>query len=99
MRRGMALLARHGRMLFHERISGLAMIELLERRFPVDERKILAIVLEVAPHAISAIRILHPEKRVVALMRGQTVRNFLVAFEAFECRRAGSELVAGVALR
>jgi hypothetical protein len=94
----MALLARHGRMLFHQRISGLSMIELLERRLPMDERKILAIVFEVAPHAISAVRILHPEKRVVALMRGQTVRDFLVAFEAFEGRRAGSELVAGVAL-
>lgn len=99
VRRGMALLARHGRVLFHERISGLAMIELFERRLPMDERKILAIVLQVAPHAISAIRILHPEERVVALMRGQTVRDFLVAFEAFEGRRAGSELVAGVALR
>lgn len=74
------------------------MIELFERRFPMDERKILAIVFEVASHAVSAVRILHPQKRVVALMRGQTVRDFLVAFEAFECRRAGSELVAGVAL-
>src|ERR1700680_525401 len=65
----------------------------------MNERKILAIVLEVAPHAVSAVGILHPEKRVVALMRGQTVRNFLMAFEAFERRRAGSELVARVALR
>jgi len=36
---------------------------------------------------------------VVALLRGQTVGNFLMAFKALECRRAGSELVAGVALR
>ena len=64
----------------------------------MDERKILAIVFEVAPHAVPAIGILHPEKGVVALMRGQTVGNFLMAFEAFECRRAGSELVARVAL-
>ena len=64
----------------------------------MNERKIRAIVFEVAPHAVLAIGILHPEKRVVALMRGQTVRNFLVAFEALECRRAGSELVARVAL-
>ena len=98
MRRGMALLAGDGRVLFHQRISGLAMIELLERRFPMDERKILAVVLEVAAHAIPAVGILHPEKRVVALMRGQAVRNFLVAFEALERRRAGSELVAGIAL-
>lgn len=64
----------------------------------MNERKILAIVFEVALHAVLAIGILHPEKRVVALMRGQTVRNFLMAFEALERRRAGSELVAGVAL-
>lgn len=32
-------------------------------------------------------------------MRAQTVRNFLVAFQALERRRAGPELVAGVALR
>jgi len=99
VRRRMAFLARHGRMLFHQGISGLAMIELFERRFPMDQRKILAIVLEVAPHAVSAVGILHPEKRVVAFLRGQAFGNFLVAFETFKCRRAGSELVAGVALR
>jgi len=64
----------------------------------VNEGKILAIVFEVAAHAVPAVGILHSEKRVVALMRSQTVRNFLVAFEAFECRRAGSKLVTGVAL-
>ena len=98
VRRRMALLASYGRVLFHEWISGLAMIELLKRRLPMDERKILAIVLEVAPHAVPAIGILHPEKRVVALMRGQTVGNFLMAFQALERRRAGSELVTRVAL-
>ena len=35
---------------------------------------------------------------MVALTRGQTVGNFLVAFEAFERRRAGSKLMAAVAL-
>jgi hypothetical protein len=95
----MAFLAGHGRVLFHERISGLAMIELLERRLPMNERKILAIVFEVAPHAVSAVGILHPEKRVVALMRGQADRNFLMAFEALERGRAGPELVARIALR
>jgi len=64
----------------------------------MNERKILAVVLEVASHAISAIGIFHSEKRVVTLMRGQTVRNFLVAIEALESRRAGSELVASIAL-
>ena len=65
----------------------------------MNEREILAIVFEVASHAVPAIWILHAEKRVVALMSGQAVRNFLVAFEAFERRCARSELVAGIALR
>ena len=95
----MALLAGDGRMLFHERISSLAMIECLERRLPMNEGKILAVVLQVAAHAVPAVGILHRQKRVVALMLAETVRNFLVAFQALERRRAGSELVAGVALR
>jgi len=99
MRRRMALLAGDGRMLFHQRISSLAMIECLERRLPMNEGKILAIVLQVAAHAVPAVGILHRQKRVVALMRAETVRNFLVAIQALECRRAGPELVAGVALR
>lgn len=98
MCRRVALLAGDGRVLFQERVSSLAMIELLERRFPVNEREILAVVLEVAAHAIPAGGILHAQKRVVALMRGQAVRDFLVAIEALERRGAGAELVAGIAL-
>src|ERR1700692_4193691 len=98
MLRSMALLAGDGRVLVHQRISCLSMIELFERRLPVDKRKILAIVFEVAAYAITAVGILHPEKRVVALMHRQAVGNFLVTFEAFERGRAGSKLVAGVAL-
>lgn len=64
----------------------------------MNQRKILAIVLEMAAHAIPAVGILHSEECVIALMRGQAVGNFLVAFQAFERRRAGSKLVAGVAL-
>jgi len=55
-------------------------------------------VFEVAPHAVPSIGVLHPKKCVVALMHGETIRNLFVAFEALERRRAGSELVAGVAL-
>ena len=62
------------------------MIELLERRLPMDKRKILAIVFEVAAYAIAAVGIRHPEKRVVTLMRRQAAGNFLVTFEAFERR-------------
>lgn len=65
----------------------------------MNKRKIRAIVLEVAPHAVHARGIFHSEKRVVALARGQTVSNFFMAFQALERRRAGSELVARIALR
>ena len=74
------------------------MIELFQCWFPMDERKIYAIVFEVAPHAIVPFWILHPEESVIALMRGQTVSNFLMAFQALKGRRTGSELVAGAAL-
>jgi len=99
MRRRVAFLARHGRVLFYQRISRLAVVELLERRFPVNKGKILAVVLEVAAHAVPAVGIFHSKKSVITLVRGETVRNFLMAFETFERRSAGSELMAGVALR
>jgi len=60
--------------------------------------EIIAIVFQVAAHAILAIGILHSQLRVVAPIRRQAIGNFLVAFQAFECRRAGPELVAVVAL-
>lgn len=74
------------------------MVKLLEGRLPMDKRKIFAIVFQVAAHAVPAVGVLHSEKRVVALMNGQSIGNFLVAFEAFEGRRTGSELMACVAL-
>ena len=64
----------------------------------MHEAKVLAIVFHVAAHAVPAIGIFHPQQSVVSLMRGQTVRDFLVALKALECWRAGSKLVAGVAL-
>jgi len=63
----------------------------------MNERKIPAIVLEMAPDAIPATRILHPEERVITLVSGEAFGNFLMAIQAFERRRAGSELVASVA--
>jgi len=99
MCRRVALFARYRFVFFDERVAGLAMIELLERRLPVDQREILAVMLEVATDAIPAVGIFHTELGVVPLARRQTVRNFLMAIEALERRRAGSELVATIALR
>lgn len=55
-------------------------------------------MLQVAADAVPAVGILHAEKRVVAHMCVETVRNFLMAFQALKRGRTGSELVAGVAL-
>lgn len=74
------------------------MIEFLEGGLPMNERKILAIVFEVAAHAVPAVGICHSQKCVVSLVRGQAVRNFFMTFEALESWCAGSELVARIAL-
>lgn len=66
----MALFARDCRVLFYKRVTCQSMIELLYRRFPVNQRKILAIVFQVAANAILPIWILHSQLRVVALVRG-----------------------------
>ena len=86
-------------MLIHEGIAGLLVIELLLRRFPMDEWKIFAVMFEMASHAILAIGILHPEFRVVSVIAGKVPRNFLMAFQTFECGCFGPKLVAGRALR
>jgi hypothetical protein len=65
----------------------------------MHQRKILAVMFQVAAHAIAAVGILHAQKGVVSLMSSKSVSNFLVAFQALEGWRAGSELVARIALR
>jgi hypothetical protein len=65
----------------------------------MDQREIRAIVVHVAPHALGAIGILHPNLRVESLIACQSLGDFFVALQAFECRRARPELVAGRALR
>src|SRR3981189_1450121 len=65
----------------------------------MDKREIRAIVVAVAPPALGAIGILHPNLRVESLIVCQSLGDFFVALQAFECRRARPELVAGRALR
>jgi hypothetical protein len=95
----MALLARDTGMLIHQRIAGQPMVELLEGRIPVNERKIYAVMFEVAPHALTAVGILHAKLRVESPMGCQPLRDLFMAVEAFECWCARPELVAGRALR
>ena len=52
-----------------------------------------------AANTVFAVRILHSQPRVVAVLGVQAPGNFLVTIEALKSRRAGSELVAARALR
>lgn len=65
----------------------------------MDEIKIFAIMLQVAPDAVLTVWILHSKSRVVAVLVGKALRNFFVAIQAFKRRGARSELMATRALR
>jgi hypothetical protein len=95
----MAFLASNAGVFIHQQITRQLVIELLEGRFPMNQLEICAIVVHVAPHAIGAVGILHPNLRVESLIACQSLSDFLVAVQTFECRRARPELVAGRALR
>ena len=99
MRGHVALLAGDAGMFFDERIAGRPMVELLERWLPMNQRKILAIVFEVTPHAIPAVGIFHPNLRVESPMTCQPLRDLFMAVETFKCWCTCPELVAGRALR
>jgi hypothetical protein len=64
----------------------------------VNQIKVLAVVLRVTAHAIFAIGILHLHSKVVAMLVGECLRDFLMTSEALEGRRAGTENMAGIAL-
>jgi len=93
-----ALLASSLRVFSFEVVTGEPMIKLFLGRFPVEEIEILAVVLEVTPNAIFPVRIAHLYLVVVSVLGRETACNFLVAFQTFERRRAGSELMAARAL-
>jgi len=93
-----ALLASSFRVFSFEVVTGEPMIKLFLGRFPVGEIEILAVVLEVTPNAISPVRIAHLYLVVVTMLGRETARDFLVTFQTFERRRAGSELMAARAL-
>jgi hypothetical protein len=60
----------------------------------VDEAEIHAVVIEVAADTIFAIGILHLDLGMIPVLRGQSLRHFFMAIQAFESRRARAELVA-----
>jgi hypothetical protein len=93
-----AFLAGHVGMLAFQLVARLQVIELILRRLPVDQPEVFSVVLQVAADAIPAVRILHSQPGVVAMIRRKTLRNLFVAIEALEGRRAGPELMATRAL-
>lgn len=94
-----ALLASHSGVLPFQRIPGQPVIELLRWPLPVDEGKILAVVLQVAADAVLAVGIFHLQLGVIAPLLRKQLGNFFVAIQAFERGSAGAKLVAARTLR
>lgn len=95
----MAFLARNGSVLTFEHIPGLLVVKLLLGRLPVNQVEILAIVLQVTPHAVLPVRILHPQPGMVAMFGCKVLGYLFVAIQALKGGSAGSELVTTCALR
>ncbi len=90
-----ALIALESGVLTLQRIAGLVVIERLERRQPMDERKILAVMLGMAFGAISLV----DQAGVEAASLGDPLRNLNVAFLALQNGAAETDLVTTRALR
>jgi hypothetical protein len=90
----MAFFAGHTLVLSLEWIACQAVIKLLCGRLPMDEREAFAVVIPVTPHTVLPVWVLHLEPGVIAMVLGEGSCNFLVAVQAFEGWRAGSELMA-----
>ena len=97
--RCVALFARNASMLSFQLVAGQAMIKLFLRRLPVDQPKVLAVMIQMAANAILAIGVGHLKLIVIAVLGGKPLGDFLVAVEALEGGYASPELVAGIALR
>ena len=82
-----------------ERVAREPVIELFERHLPMDQIEIESVVLQVAAHAIFALRILHLETRVIAVVPCKRLSDLLVALDAFECWSVRAKLMATRALR
>ena len=63
----MALLAVHLGVFAIQRIPGEFVVKLFDRNFPVNQMKVSSVVLEMAVHAIFALRILHLQSGVITM--------------------------------
>lgn len=66
---------------------------------PLDDLEIFAVMLRVAANAIPPCRRRRQDRRVIALARGNSRRDVLVALQAAILRLAGPHLVTGHASR
>ena len=94
-----ALFAGQVGVLAFQSVAGQFMVEFLQGGFPADELEGFAIMFQMAAHAVLAIWIAHFEFKVITVPGRKILRNFLVATDALESRRAGSERMTGSALR
>ena len=62
-------------------VTSQSVIEFFFGRFPVDQVEILAVVLQMAPNAIFAVRIFHLHLGVISMLIGEGFGNF--------CHRVG----------
>jgi hypothetical protein len=74
-------------------------IKLFLRRLPVGQVEILAVVFQVAAHALFPIRIPHLNLRVIPVFRSEPLGHFFMTIETLEGWSAGAELMTARALR
>lgn len=95
----MAFLTRNAGVLAFQLVARQPMIELFLRWLPMDQTEVFSVVVQVAVHAVLAVRAFHLQARMVAVVRSQPSRYLFVAIEALEGRHAGAKLMATRALR
>jgi hypothetical protein len=80
-------------MLAFKRPSGLRVIELLQRRLPLDQLKTLTVMLGMTSAAFLAATSLFYDNRMVSVTSANPHSDFSVTVEALECSFADYELV------
>jgi len=95
----MTLLAVQTGVATHERIAGLAVVELLLGRLPFVDAEVLAVMLRMAAHTIHVALgpVHHPP--VVALVLAHQGPNLAVTIQAFEFGRTRTKDVATAAFQ
>ena len=99
MRWRVALVTGNANVLSFKFEASEPVVELLLRRFPANQIKVLSIVFQMATYTILAIGVVHLHLRVVTVFVSECFGNLCMAFDALESGSAGAEFVAGITLR